>query len=170
MSIADLTRDAVLRALAEFDVLGRDAFLAKFGFASASARSDFLLHDGRRYDLKAIAGAAHGVLPGLAAMVPSQFSGGDKTVGLKLTELGFTVADFFANNPWHAALERHSRAIEAERDAQSEGRPIRWYYERVRGQYAEELSKLSTAPQKTAFRNRKGAAPLRRLRDPLVST
>ncbi len=62
--------------------------------------------------------------------------------------------DFFANNPWHVELERYSRAVEAERDEQSEGRPIRWYYERVRGQYAEELAKLSTKPQKNAFRSR----------------
>lgn len=62
--------------------------------------------------------------------------------------------DFFANNPWHIELERHSRAVEVERDEESEGRPLRWYYERVRGQYAEELAKLSTAPQKTAFRSR----------------
>ncbi|MDB5809793.1 MAG: hypothetical protein JWN94_1915 [Betaproteobacteria bacterium] len=62
--------------------------------------------------------------------------------------------DFFANNPWHIELERHSRAVEAERDELSEGRPIRWYYERVRGQYAEELAKLSTAPRKAAFRSR----------------
>lgn len=62
--------------------------------------------------------------------------------------------DFFANSPWHVELERHSRAVEAERDEQSEGRPIRWYYERVRGQYAEEVAKLSTKPQKIAFRSR----------------
>jgi hypothetical protein len=62
--------------------------------------------------------------------------------------------DFFANDPWHIELERHSRALEAERDEGSSGRPIRWYYERVRGQYAEDLAKLSTRPQKEAFRAR----------------
>ena len=62
--------------------------------------------------------------------------------------------DFFANNPWHIEMERHSRDIEADRDADSEGQPIRWYYERVRGQYAEELAKLSTAPQKNKFKER----------------
>jgi hypothetical protein len=63
-------------------------------------------------------------------------------------------ADFFANNPWHVALERHSRTLEAERDELSATRPIRWYYERVRGQYAEEISRLLTEPKKAAFRNR----------------
>ncbi len=62
--------------------------------------------------------------------------------------------DFFANNPWHIEMERHSRAVEAERDAESDGRPIRWYYERVRGQYADDLAKHTTGPQKQAFRNR----------------
>ncbi len=62
--------------------------------------------------------------------------------------------DFFANNPWHIQLERHSRATEAERDEASGGRPIRWYYERVRGQYADELAKCSTRPQKDAFKAR----------------
>lgn len=62
--------------------------------------------------------------------------------------------DFFANDPWHIELERHSRAIEAERDPASNGRSIRWYYERVRGQYAEDLAKLTTKPQKDAFRLR----------------
>ena len=62
--------------------------------------------------------------------------------------------DFFANNPWHIEMERHSRDIEADRDADSEGQPIRWYYERVRGQYAEELAKLSTVPQKNKFKER----------------
>ncbi len=63
-------------------------------------------------------------------------------------------ADFFANNPWHIELERHSRVVEAERDEDSAGRPIRWYYERVRGQYADDLAKHTTGPQKLAFRNR----------------
>lgn len=62
--------------------------------------------------------------------------------------------DFHANNPWHVALEKHSRTIEAERDAESEGRPIRWYYERVRGQYADELAKHVTRAQKDAFKHR----------------
>ena len=59
MALLDLTsHDAVLRAVAEFDALGRDAFLAKYGFRRA--RGYFLLRDGRSYDSKAIAGAAHG--------------------------------------------------------------------------------------------------------------
>jgi hypothetical protein len=62
--------------------------------------------------------------------------------------------DFSANDPWQIELERHSRTLEADRDAGSGGRPVRWYYERVRGQYAEDLAKLATRPQKEAFRAR----------------
>jgi len=62
--------------------------------------------------------------------------------------------DFYANNPWHIEMERHSRAVEADHDAESHGRTIRWYYERVRGQYAEELAKLSTVPLKNNFKSR----------------
>lgn len=62
--------------------------------------------------------------------------------------------DFYANNPWHVELEKHSRYLEADRDAASEGRPIRWYYERVRGQYADDLAKSSTPAQRTAFKSR----------------
>jgi hypothetical protein len=39
---------AVLSALHEFDTIGRDAFLAKYGFGPA--KSYFVEYDGRRYD------------------------------------------------------------------------------------------------------------------------
>lgn len=62
--------------------------------------------------------------------------------------------DFYANSPWHVELEKHSRYVEADRDSGSEGRPIRWYYERVRGQYADELAKCNTPAQRIAFKAR----------------
>jgi hypothetical protein len=57
MPPGDLTREAVLRAISEYDALGRDAFLAKYGYRPA--RSYYLSHQGRRFDSKAIAGVAH---------------------------------------------------------------------------------------------------------------
>ena len=89
--LADLTsRQAVLQAIEEFDRLGREAFLAKYGFGKA--RQYFLIHDGRRYDSKAILGVALGFqFPGLGPLKPSEFSGGDATVKRKLEELHFTV-------------------------------------------------------------------------------
>jgi 5-methylcytosine-specific restriction protein A len=88
-SLANITREAVLAALAECDALGQDAFLDKYGFHPA--RSYVLVHNGKRYDSKAIAGVAHGHLPGRQLLTPGEFSGGEATVGRRLRNLGFTV-------------------------------------------------------------------------------
>jgi 5-methylcytosine-specific restriction enzyme A len=92
MSISDLTRESVLHALGEFDQVGRDGFLARYGFGRA--RGYFVLNNGNGYDSKAIAGAAHGFLGGgLGPLTPSEFSGGEMTVAKKLRELGFPVSE-----------------------------------------------------------------------------
>ena len=62
MPLTDLTPEAVRRAIAEFDSLGRDSFLNTYGFGKA--RGYFLVHNGQAYDSKAIAGVAHQYLPG----------------------------------------------------------------------------------------------------------
>lgn len=99
MSLADLTRDAVLSAINEFDAMGRDAFLARYGFGPA--RSYFLEYEGQQYDSKAIAGAAHGfIAPQAAPLTADAFSGGEVTVATQLRELGFTVTDGTRNPPW----------------------------------------------------------------------
>jgi hypothetical protein len=91
MSLADLTsREAVLSAISECDSLGRDAFLKKHGFGQA--RSYFLVHGGRRYDSKAIAGVAHGYQHSHSGVLrAADFSGGWHTVKEKLEQLGFLV-------------------------------------------------------------------------------
>ena len=91
MPLSDLTRpEAVERALAEFDALGRERFLDKYRFAKA--KSYFVLRNGNHYDSKAIAGAAHGYqYPDLGPLRASDFSGGNKTVRGRLEALGFTV-------------------------------------------------------------------------------
>jgi hypothetical protein len=55
-----------------------------------------------------------------------------------------TDADFYANHPYHLAMKRHSERILAPR---SEGsiQNTRWFYERARGQYADQRSRLSNA-------------------------
>jgi hypothetical protein len=96
MSLADLTREAVLEAVGEFDRLGRQAFLERYGFGPA--RAYFLEHDGKLYDSKAIAGAAYGYArPDLEPLHPADFSGGEATVGRRLTALGFTVVKLAAD-------------------------------------------------------------------------
>ncbi|QRK06037.1 hypothetical protein JQX13_38820 [Archangium violaceum] len=93
MALQDLTSpDAVEAAIAEFDGLGRESFLEKYGFGRA--RSFFLVSDGKRYDSKAIAGVAFGYqFPERGPLSSSDFSGGEATVRAKLEELGFTVKD-----------------------------------------------------------------------------
>lgn len=89
MSLNDLTRDAVLAAIYECQTLGRDAFLRQYGFHTS--RSYFLDYEGIAYDSKAIAGVAHGYLPGLERLKSSDFSEGKGTVEPVLKRLGFTV-------------------------------------------------------------------------------
>ena len=92
MTVSDLTRNSVLQALAEFDELGRDAFLDRYKFGKA--RGYFVVNNGRRYDSKAIAGAAHAYTSdGAKTLKASDFSGGEKTVAARLRELGFTVTE-----------------------------------------------------------------------------
>jgi hypothetical protein len=91
MTFADLSSArAVEQAVEEFDRLGRDAFLEKYGFGPAQAY--FLEIDGKRYDSKAIVGAAHGFqFPSLGPLRAADFGGGDATVRSKLERLGFNV-------------------------------------------------------------------------------
>ena len=91
MGLSDIdSREAVLKAVEEFNHLGRDAFLEKYGFGHA--RQYFLDHDGRLYDSKAIVGLAHGFeFPSAGPLKSSDFSGGQATVKRKLEELGFAV-------------------------------------------------------------------------------
>ena len=58
MALSDLTVSAVNQAIDEFRLLKRKAFLKKYGFGQA--RGYLLEQDGRTFDSKAIAGAAHG--------------------------------------------------------------------------------------------------------------
>ena len=89
MALGDITRDAVLLAVGEYDRIGQEDFLERYGFDRA--RQYLLVHEGKRYDSKAIVGAAHGFLPGERPLASSEFSGGEATVGRLLRRLGFTV-------------------------------------------------------------------------------
>jgi putative restriction endonuclease len=94
MSLAHLTSAvAVSSAIEEFNRLGRDEFLRKYGFGES--RQYFLLVGGRKYDSKAIAGAAHGYqFPKIGPLTPAMFSGGKAGAARRLRELGFQVDDF----------------------------------------------------------------------------
>jgi hypothetical protein len=91
VALGDITREAVLAAVAEYDRLGQEEFLYRYGFDRA--RQYVLLHEGKWYDSKAIAGVAHGYLPGKTTLAASEFSGGRGTVVRLLTGLGFHVEE-----------------------------------------------------------------------------
>ncbi len=78
----------MLKAIAEYDELGRVAFLEKYGFAEA--RSYVVVHGGREYDSKAIAGVAHQWDQG-RALRPDEFSGGKQHAVAWLKRAGFQV-------------------------------------------------------------------------------
>ena len=93
MSFSDITdANAIRAAMAEFDDLGRDAFLHKYGFGRA--RQYFLrTEQGKLYDSKAIVGAAHGrQFPERGPLRAEEFSGGEQTVKSLLEQLGFSVS------------------------------------------------------------------------------
>ncbi|WP_330319993.1 HNH endonuclease [Streptomyces clavifer] len=83
-----ITRESVLKVLAEHDELGREAFLSKYGFGEA--RSYVLVHEGQEYDSKAVAGVAHKWDQG-RALKPVEFSGGKDHAAAWLKRVGFQV-------------------------------------------------------------------------------
>ena len=92
-NLADLTdASAVRRAMAEFDELGRDEFLRRYGYGPA--KRYFIREDGREYDSKAIAGVAVGFQhPQRGPLRSGEFSGGEGTVKPQLERLGFTIVE-----------------------------------------------------------------------------
>jgi 5-methylcytosine-specific restriction enzyme A len=80
---------AVESAVSEYDRVGGENFLSKYGFKPA--RNYVLEVKGKHYDSKAIVGAAFGYQHG-EPLAASDFSGGEKTVKQVLEKLGFKVA------------------------------------------------------------------------------
>ena len=57
-AISDITQpDAVKQAMAEYDRIGKDDFLRKYGYGTATKY--FLKDEGKLYDSKAIVGVAY---------------------------------------------------------------------------------------------------------------
>ncbi|GAA2136473.1 HNH endonuclease [Streptomyces synnematoformans] len=83
-----ITREAVLKTIAEHDELGRERFLSAYGFGRA--RSYLLIHQGQEYDSKAIAGVAHKWDQG-RALRSEEFSGGKDHAAGWLKRAGFHV-------------------------------------------------------------------------------
>jgi 5-methylcytosine-specific restriction protein A len=132
MSLADVTRDAVLPTISEFKEIGRKQFLEKYGFGPA--RAYFVEYEGEYFDSKAIVGVAHGI-SGDRPWRAEDFSGGDRTVAQRLKQIGFTVrfvrspdwtreeiilvCALVAHNGWRTIAQEDGRAIELSRLLQS---------------------------------------------------
>lgn len=95
-----LTREAVLRTIAEHDDLGEKVFLERYGYGEALTY--FLVHDGKQYASKAIYGVAHkhAAIDG-GPLRNRDFSGGEVQVAEKLEALGFTVTRPNRNPRWN---------------------------------------------------------------------
>ncbi len=62
------------------------------------------------------------------------------------------VSDFSANHPFHVALERLSRAKWVPKPDQRGKSTTKWYYERARGQYLNDVLKQSSMSTRNAFK------------------
>jgi 5-methylcytosine-specific restriction enzyme B len=133
---SDVTNpDAVLAAIAEFDEIGQEDFLAKYGFGPS--REYVVRWRGRDYDSKALLGAAYvHQFPGAQPLRSGDFSGGDET-RRAFERLGFPVVPL--------------NEVTDEPDAESLG--VRLGIERVLAEYADARSGPfgSTAPVWTSF-------------------
>lgn len=86
------SRKAVEDAISEFDQLGRERFLQRYGFRPA--RDYYVFANQREYDSKAIAGVAYEhQFPGRGPLKPSEFSGGMTrgAAAYRLRELRFPI-------------------------------------------------------------------------------
>ena len=98
--LSGLTRHAVLGAIAEYDKIRRAAFLKKYG--RHGSRSYWIVHDGNRYDMKAIWGAAY-VHAGMEQPHRNRRTGKNSIkVKALLESLGFTVEQGNENSVIHA--------------------------------------------------------------------
>ncbi len=89
---------AVEAAIAEFDRVGRTAFLGKYGYGRSR---EYMLRipSGAMYDSTAIVGAAFGYqFPNQGPLSAESFSGGKATVERKLRDMGFDVIRI--GDPW----------------------------------------------------------------------
>ena len=86
-----LSRDAVLRVMGEFDELGRENFLRRYGYSGSHHL--WIVHEERRYDMKAVWAAAH-VEPKTPLPVPMPKPNNSRhIVKPQIEKLGFTVED-----------------------------------------------------------------------------
>ena len=99
MGLGDVTRAGVERALAGYDLVGRDDFLARAGLGEAAG--SFIVRGGRRYEARPILAIAHGYdRPDLGALRGRDLPRGEVAVAEWLEALGFVVERASRNPRW----------------------------------------------------------------------
>lgn len=89
MGPGDVTsRAAVESAMREYDEMGRESFLTKYGFKRST--KFVVVHNRREYDSKALLAAAHGFQHPDEGPLLNNFSGGEQTTA-RFRALGFTI-------------------------------------------------------------------------------
>lgn len=68
------------------------------------------------------------------------------------TQTSVTTPDYSTNHPFNQKLQELSRTILTP-DPNNSGRVIRWYYERVSGQYDQDIAKYKTKAEKEKFKS-----------------
>lgn len=88
--LSNITRESVIAAIAEYDLIGQQEFLARYRIGPA--RKYWVCYEGRKYDSKALAGAAFGHLPGNPdPLSRRELHGGEVETAPILRALGFEV-------------------------------------------------------------------------------
>lgn len=94
MALKDIAAHHVTAALREFDDLGREAMLERYGDGfrgnSNHSRHWYILHDGKQYDQRVTLRAAH-QLAGLGPLPPDKGTFKGREAKRILTKLGFRV-------------------------------------------------------------------------------
>lgn len=129
---------AQIRSLADFQIVNGGQTTASI---AAASRRD-------KVDLE------HVVVPMKLTVVPPERLHGlvPQISKFANTQNRIQEADFFANAPWHIGLERLSRNTWTSSTPDAP-RGTRWFYERSRGQYSDELSAQGTPAGRRKFRS-----------------
>ena len=93
MALKDLVANDVTAALREFDELGREAMLERYGNGPrGKSKHWYIVHDGKRYDQKVTLRAAH-ELTGLGPLPPGKGTFKAREAKRILTKLGFRLGE-----------------------------------------------------------------------------
>ena len=99
MGLNDVTRAGVERALARYDLLGRDDFLARAGLGEAPG--SFIVRGERRYEARPILAVAHGYdRPDLDPLRKRDLPRGEIELAERLEALGFAIERTPRNPKW----------------------------------------------------------------------